>query len=321
MISRMIVTAMFCTLAAGAANGQSISTGEMFQGADVVHGITISRDRCRQFEVAETAVWVTIGGKGSCLRYYAYGLRTGGNPLAAGWLHGDVVASSHPTNADKHQKGLGVAAIIDQERRLSNLYHVPFVFLARPGAYGSAGYHPTTTSTKEEAELVTAQVAAITARYGIKAWVLGGHSGGGTMVGELIARRDDIRCAVISSGAPAHNAYLEAHDDASGISPSDLNAIADVAKIPRTGALRVIVMGDPRDENVFFPVQALYYEALKSHGVNAALLPLERGLPPEFHGLVSLAEAATGLCAEGRNLQDIEKALSAMPSQTPRISN
>lgn len=323
MTRSIMATAIVCALTAGAANGQSISTGEVFHGADVVHGITISRDQCRAFEAADTAVWVTVGGESSCLRYYAFGLRPSsvGNPVAVGWLHGDVVGSSHPTNADKHQKGLGVAAMIDQERSLSGRYHVPFVFLARPGAYGSAGYHPATTSTKREADLVAAQVAAITARYEIKGWVFGGHSGGGTMVGELLARRDDIRCAVISSGAPAHTAYLEAHDDAAAIAPSDLNAIDDVARIPRTGPLRVIVMGDPRDKNVVFPVQSLYYDALKSHGVDAALWPLERGLPPEFHSLVSLAEAATGLCAEGRSSQDIKKVLEGMSSQGPRVSN
>jgi hypothetical protein len=60
--------------------------------------------------------------------------------------------------------------MVERERQLSGRYHVPFVFLARPGAYGSAGYHPTTTSTKMEADLVAAQIAAITARYGIKAY-------------------------------------------------------------------------------------------------------------------------------------------------------
>ena len=323
MIRALSATSIACILMVAAARGQSVPIGEMFKGADVVRGITIPRDQCRRFEAAETAVWVVVGGTGSCLRYYAYGLRERsiGNPLAVGWLHGDVVGSTHPTNADKHQKGLGVAAMIEQEEKLSKAYNVPFVFLARPGAYGSAGYHPMTTSTNREADLVTAQVAAITARYGIKAWVFGGHSGGGSMVGELLARRSDIRCAVISSGAPDHDAYLEARDEASDIAPTDLNAIDDVSRIPRTGSLRVIVMGDPRDKNVLFPVQAIYYEALKSHGVNVSLWPLERGLPPEFHSLVNLAEAATGLCADGQSNEDIKRALDAMPSQTPRISN
>ena len=323
MICSVSAAIIVCVLMAAVAEGQSISTGEMFSGADVLRGITMSRDQCQRYEAAQTAVWVVVGEKGSCLRYYAYGLRerSAGNPLVAGWLHGDVVGSTHPTNADKHQKGLGVAAMIEQERKLSETYHVPFIFLARPGAYGSAGYHPTTTSTTKEADLVTAQVAAITARYGIRAWVLGGHSGGGSMVGELLARRSDIRCAVISSGAPDHDAYLEARDEASEIAPSDLNAINDVSRISPTGPLRVIVMGDPRDKNVLFPVQALYYEALKSHGVNVVLWPFKRGLPPEFHSLVSLAETATGLCAEDKSNQDIKKALDAMPSQAPRISN
>jgi pimeloyl-ACP methyl ester carboxylesterase len=197
---------------------------------------------------------------------------------------------------------------------------VPFVFLARPGAYGSAGYHPTTASTQLEADLVAAQITAISTRYGVRSWVLGGHSGGGTLVAAMLARRTDIRCAVISSGAPAYNAYLEAHDVAWRVRSANLNAIDDVGKIaPKS--LRVIVMGDPRDENVFWPVQALYYHALKSHGVDATLMPLERGRPDEFHSLVDHGEAATGLCAEGTSMAEIRGRLEAMPSQGPRISN
>jgi pimeloyl-ACP methyl ester carboxylesterase len=308
-------------LAASSARAQSRESPEMFNEQDVVHGISISRPDCARLEAQETAVWVVVAGKGYCLRYYAYGLKPGreGNTLVAGWLHGDVVGGSHPKHAG-HQQGLGVNAMIAQERALSDRYKVPFVFLARPGAYGSAGYHPTMASTRLEADLVSAQVAAISARYGIRSWVLGGHSGGGTLVAELIVRRKDIRCAVISSGAPAHSAYLEAWGAAREIKAFNLNPIDDVQAI-KPGEVRVIVMGDPRDKNVLWPVQQLYQHALVARGIDATLIPLERGLPDEFHSLVDLGEAATGLCANGASFPEIKARLDAMPSQGPRISN
>jgi pimeloyl-ACP methyl ester carboxylesterase len=176
-------------------------------------------------------------------------------------------------------------------------------------------------STPLEADLVEAQVAAISARYGVRTWALGGHSGGGTLVAELIARRRDIGCAVISSGAPAHNAYLEAWaasretKAAFGLNPID--RVRDI----KPGRLRVVVMGDPRDKNVLWPVQQLYHHALRERGVDASMIPLERGRPDEFHSLVDLGEAATGLCADGIPFAEIKTRLEAMPSQGPRISN
>jgi pimeloyl-ACP methyl ester carboxylesterase len=320
-MARLEAAIVGLALTVSPALAQSREGPEMFNEQDVVHGISISRPACARLEAQETAVWVVVRSKGYCLRYYAYGLKPGreGNSLAAGWLHGDVVGGDHPKHAG-HQQGLGVDAMIAQERALSVRYKVPFVFLARPGAYGSAGYHPTMASTQLEADLVAAQVAAISARYGVRQWVLGGHSGGGTLVAELIARRKDIRCAVISSGAAAHSAYLEGWGAGATIKASDLNPIDHVRSI-EPGQLRVVVMGDPRDKNVLWPVQELYHHALTARGINAALIPLERGLPDEFHSLVDLAEAATGLCADGASSQDIEKKLKAMPSQGSRISN
>lgn len=316
-------TLAISTGATGPAASQSITASGLFDAAAEGNGGNIvSRGACLQLEQQQTAVWVKVRGRGWCLRYYAAGLKPdGANPLAAAWLHGDIVGSRKGSGPAGHQQGLGPAAMVEQERVLSQTYHTPFIFLARPGAYGSSGNHRYLASTKLEADLVAAEVEALTSRYHIASWMIGGHSGGGTDAAALLARRRDIRCAVISSGAPAYNAYLTAHHETRRIGPNGLNAIDDVGKIPASTDLRVIVMGDPRDQNVFWPVQRLYAEALKRRGSKVALLPLERGRPPEFHSLVSLAEAATGLCADGLSFGDIEARLQAMPSQAARVSN
>jgi pimeloyl-ACP methyl ester carboxylesterase len=305
-----------------AASQSNPPPGRFDAAAEGNGGNIISREACRRLEQEQTAVWVDVRGRGWCLRYYAFGLKSDGpNRIAAAWLHGDILGGRRGTGPAGHQKGLGPAAMVEQERGLSETYHTPFIFLGRPGAYGSSGNHRVLASTRLEADLVAAEVEALTARYHIASWVLGGHSGGGTDVAAILARRHDVRCAVISSGAPAYNAYLTAHHVPGRIRPGNLNAIDDVGKIPARADLRVIVMGDPRDGNVFWPVQRLYFEAVKAHGTKVTLLPLERGRPPEFHSLVSLAEAATGLCAEGVATPDIEARLRAMPSQAPRESN
>jgi pimeloyl-ACP methyl ester carboxylesterase len=299
---------------------QSVATPDLFDAAaEGSHGNTISAEQCRQLEQQQTAVWVSVHGKGWCLRYYAFGLDRQ-NPVVAGWLHGDIGGGPR-SGPSGHQQGLGPAAMIDQERNLSRKFHKPFVFLARPGAYGSAGYHRDIASTKLEADLVAAEIDALTVRYGVKSWVLAGNSGGGSLAAVMLTRRRDITCAVISSGAPDFNAYLTAHHWLKQRSSANLNAIEDIARMPKTPGQRIIVMGDPRDKNVFWSLQQHYADALERHGVNLTRLPLERGRPPEFHSLVNLAETASGLCAEGVATPDIETQLRAMPSQAPRVSN
>ena len=139
----------------GVASAQSSAGGEQFDPVAVVDGIVIDRAACADLERQETAVWVEVDGHGACLRYYAAGLAPalGPNPIVAAWLNGDVLAPKG-RNADKRQKGFGPAAMIEQERRLSGRFGVPFVFLGRPGTYGSAGKHHAMRGRPLEARLV-----------------------------------------------------------------------------------------------------------------------------------------------------------------------
>lgn len=307
----------------GGAAGQSLPDDTLFDPAQVVAGITLSPTQCQAMEERHTAVWVSAGKTSACLRYYAAGLAVdGGNPVAALWMHGDIMGPN-PNQADKHQRGLGPAAMIGQERTLADCYGVPFIFLGRPGSYGSAGRHYTDRHRPREAALVAAAIEALTKRYRIGAWAMGGHSGGGTLVAEMLARRTDIRCAVISSGAAAFRAYLEARGLTRVLArPADwFDPAASLNAVRADPRRHVIVMGDPRDSNVPFATQTLYAEGLRRRGHDVTLIPLERATDARHHGLVDWAEAATGLCARGESPAAIAAALQAMPDPPPRISN
>jgi len=299
---------------------QSRPSDERFTNAAVAAGNTIPRERCVKLEAQETATWVTIDGKGECLRYYAAGLRPGANPIVAAWMHGDIMGS-RPTQIG-HQEGLGVAAMIAQERALSERFQVPFVFLARPGAYGSSGTFWTMRHSPREAALMNAHLDALKARYGIGSWALGGHSAGGTLTAEFLARRRDVRCAVIASGGAAYRAYLEAHRHPALARPETwFDPYDSLDRIPKDPGRRIFVIGDPRETNVFFHTQRRYFDGLAARGHAAWLVPLERAPAPKFHSLVDFGETATGLCAQGEDTDAILATLKAMPDQRARISN
>ncbi|CAO3422024.1 alpha/beta hydrolase family protein [Azospirillum doebereinerae] len=309
-------------LASGPAFAQSQPSAEIFTNATVAKGITITRSACAALERQETAVWVEASGKSACLRYYAAGLRRGGpNPVAAGWFHGDILGTK-PTSIG-HQEGLGVAAMIAQSGGLAERHGVPFVFFGRPGSYGSAGMAWTTRHRPVEAALMNAALDAVKKRYGIVHWALGGHSAGGQLVAEFLALRDDVRCAVLSSGPIAYRAYLESRKLTQKLASPEhwYDPYDSVGKIATDPQRRVFVIGDPRETNVPFETQRLYFDALKARGHAAWLVPLERAPAPRFHNLVDFGEAATGACAHGRTTGDILEMLAAMPEQSSRISN
>lgn len=315
--------ALLCLLGSCAAFAQSRPNDESFSNAIVATGRTLTRQACAVLEAQETASWVVVDGKGECLRYYAAGLAAapGPNPTVAAWMHGDIMGSK-PSQIG-HQEGLSVATMIDQERALSARFGVPFLFLARPGAYGSTGRFWDLRHTPREAALMNAHLDILKKRYGIAAWSLGGHSAGGTLTAQFLAIRSDIRCAVVSSGAPAYRAYLEAHSakarlakPESWFDPYDL-----LDRIPADRNRRIFVIGDPRETNVLFRVQKLYFDGLAKRGHAAWLVPLERAPAPRFHSLVDFGETATGLCAQGKATADLLDTLRAMPDQPQRISN
>ena len=76
----------------GTSVAQSLPDDEMFDPVKVISGIQITPSACEDMERRQTAVWVSIDGRGYCLRYYAAGLKLDGpNPLVAAWMSGDIM--------------------------------------------------------------------------------------------------------------------------------------------------------------------------------------------------------------------------------------
>jgi poly(3-hydroxybutyrate) depolymerase len=131
--------------------------------------------------------------------------------------------------------------------------------------YGSSGDHNQRRRLRELLVINTA-VDAIKSKHGVKAFVLSGQSGGGHIVGSLLSLRQDIICAVITSGAVAvqQRSLIRgwAGVDATGYSDY-FDPIDHVAKISRDPGRRIFIIGDPRDTNVPFETQVAFFNKQK----------------------------------------------------------
>lgn len=170
--------------------------------------------------------------------------------------------------------------------------------------------------------MVAAAIDALKLRYHIGRWVLAGHSGGGTLAAEFLARRDDLQCVVLSSPAAAYRERLKKRGWVSRLrNEVFFDPYDSLKQIPDQPTRRIFLIADPRDTNIPFSTQELYFDGLKSHGHAAQLVPLTKAQGPTYHSLVDFGEAATGMCASGASTDVILQTLRAMPAQSNRISN
>jgi pimeloyl-ACP methyl ester carboxylesterase len=275
-----------------------------------------------QCAALDSSVWVVKSGQGDCIRYFGGGLDNKSN-RAIVYFHGDrlwrswnrdfTVTKEHKVVSYRDNDPNRLRA---EMRAIAAAAGEPAIFVARPGVYGSSGNHASRRQLRE-VELVDGTLDALKKKHKIERFILAGQSGGGHLVGAMLARRDDIECAVLTSAVAAVGARVQARRwpaDVTG-ARTFFDPIDHVKEIKRTASLRIFVVGDPRDTNVPFATQVLYHEALKAQGLDAHLLQAS-GRGREFHGLDHWAKRIATWCAQGVATDEIIRQSS--PSTTLR---
>ena len=269
-----------------------------FSADDVIQGVIASHDECE----GSGRVWVEHDGVGECLRFYGTAVEgPGRRPLI--FLEGDVVQAVLPRTEPpswevaRTYRQLSPAALQLEAEQYAAAVARPFINLARPGTYGSSGRHLERRRPREVA-VVDGAIDALKLRFGWDRIDLAGLSGGGHLVAALMARRNDIGCAVIASGNVAVRERLRElgrSTDVTGhadfVDPIDL--VGDVARHP-PGA--VIVLTDPADRTVSASVQGAYVAALRAAGVGVEQRFL-RARDPNRHFLRTPAIVAGLACS------------------------
>jgi predicted esterase len=239
----------------------------------------------------DSALWVEYANGKACVRYFSASPLEHA-PVVIVMFHGDRNIEMH--RAPEAIAGNTLRAKDKQAAAVSRRAGVPVVIIARPGTYGSSGNHRQRRQASEF-QALDAALDQLRQRYSIGRFVLLGHSGGATVVAALLTLgREDVQCAVMTSGAFAlleraqmirRSKGLPARDgrDTNGLlHPYD--PLEHVDGIAKMAGRPLFVMGNRDDRVAPFVLQERFYQALRDAGLEAQLVESPAS-GPAFHQL------------------------------------
>ena len=289
-----------------------------FSRRDVLNGVRADQAACLALG---TAVWVTGVGNPECIRYYYSTVGGTGNRTLL-FMNGDFTyrgADGKPT-VDAEYDNLSPSSIQHIADTRSRDYGGPMIYLARPGTFGSSGNELQVRHTPREVALVSAAVAEIKRRHGIEVFDIIGHSGGGLLLGALVATRLDIGCAASSSGVLATNEWISQRLNIPA--PKDgllYDPLDHVAEIRPGAKFRYFILTDLLDLRVSPLTTQLYLEALQARGVPFQHYRLSAG-DEAHHDLALHAFRAVIACAHGAKDAEIAELLQKTVVTDKRMS-
>ena len=149
----------------------------------------------------------------------------------------------------------------------SRVYGGPYLAIGRLGAYGSSGSHHD-RKRPIEIKVMMAALDALKAEHAVTRFHLVGQSGGGHTVAALLQMRQDIGCAVMTSGSMSHKTAVR--DRGLPITArirENYDPIDHVDAMRDRPGQRIVVMSDPDDRFVSFRSQREFVERVRSAGL------------------------------------------------------
>jgi pimeloyl-ACP methyl ester carboxylesterase len=277
-----------------------------FPIADLVEGTFADQGKCAQ---VEGAVWVSHKLGTECLATYvsqsAFNRDQSKPKSLVVFLHGDHLSGRKPIG---NYEKITPASLARSMRRQSSTPGTAYVLLARPGVYGSSGDHKQRRRAKEF-HSIAAAIEILRERFGSPRIVLVGQSGGSAAIGAVLTLgATNIACAVMGSGVYAVNARAEFRRKLLGQRPRpdcDVTGYCDayesinhVDRIVADPARRLIVIGDPRDQNTPFDLQLDWAARLRKAGHSVEVIEAE-GRGPDHHGVARRSLEVARDCLSG----------------------
>jgi hypothetical protein len=228
---------------------------------DIARGIVMTRAQCVAFP---QAVRINALGRNLCMRYYLSTVGgEGSRPVV--FLQGDLAFDADQKTgawlAPANAKDTNTDDLVKYADRISRQQKTTGIYLARMGRDGSSGWHRQ-RHTVLEVQATSAALDAIKQRYGFEGFNVYGHSGGGLLVGGLLASRKDLGCAISADGIMAPGPKPKASDP----SLQYFDSVAHISAIVQNPAGRIIVVTDPQDITVRTELQNPFVEKLRKAG-------------------------------------------------------
>lgn len=212
------------------------------------------------------------------------------------FFHGDLLEGSRLNDASYLQ--LTQAKMRERIESVAAIRGVPYIFVGRPGTYGSSGDHRQRRRPLES-KLMSSALDEIKKRHGIEEFSIVGQSGGGHVVASLLTYRTDIVCAVAASANSAPKARWQQRgwsSDSTGYFDS-YEPTQNLKSGRFNDQLRVFVLGDPTDSNVPWSTQTLLADKLREVGVAVEVIEGE-GTGPSHHGLSASSTLIGTMCLD-----------------------
>jgi pimeloyl-ACP methyl ester carboxylesterase len=272
--------------------------------ADMLRGIRMTPAQCAALP---STLWLTVSGRSFCIRYY---LSTAGGeglrPVV--FLQGDrfgrLNIRTGAFSPGLNDKDLDTDNFVRFAEKLSRATKTTAIYLARVGVDGSSGRHSIRHSVLE-LNVTNAALDALKRRHGFAGFHLIGQSGGSLLSGGLLAKRDDIGCAVIGSG-PLALLKPPRHSPDPG---RDYFNVADTTPaIAQRRATRILVVTDPADKKVPERSQTGFVWKLRQAGGRAEQF-LVQATDNDHHGVVVYAVTAAIGCLRGKSNEVIAKVI------------
>jgi hypothetical protein len=267
-----------------------------FSEMAVKRGVRATEDKCRL--IPERAIWSRVNANlVECIKFWGQGLSsyTG---RAIVYFHGDFT----PPTSEYFK--LSTERLNQSALTWSARLNAPVVFIGRPGVYGSSGNH-SRRRLLEEGQVLSATLDGLKSKFGITEFVIVGQSGGGHLTTSLLTLRDDIVCAVPTSAPNSPRIrYLKMGRcvDTTGLQSYEPT---ENFNNPVHSGLRVIILGDPKDQNVFWESQVVLSNVLSQRRLPYILLQGE-AKGPERHGLSISALRIAGMCFHDKTFDDMK---------------
>jgi TonB family protein len=246
------------------ASGAAAEAAPLATDRDMVTGVSVTEADCR---AQSGRLWVRAETRGFCVRFW---LSTAGGSKdeALVAFHGDIggridgklqlVEGAWSISDESLQKAAGYG---------SRLYRGPYIWIARPGAFGSSGHHLKDRRTLLEIRVAMAALDVLKQHYGFKLFHLVGQSGGGHTVAGLAQLRSDIGCAVIASAAVSLRSSLRDSGHPIVGKHRYYDPIDHVNTMRQRPGLRLFVVSDRNDKFVSYLSQLEFVERVKAHNL------------------------------------------------------
>lgn len=288
----VLVAAISSSPPAWAAAPVTFSAAGDYSEDALLRGVQATQAQC---DAVSGTVWVDAGPHGqACIKYWSAGFPTAASGRAIVFFHGDLLVGIGKTakgylnnSPQKTQRDIELTA-----RKLD----APYVFIGRPGTFGSSGKHKERRRAAESA-LLSSALDQIQQRLKIRELVVVGQSGGGHVTAALLTRRSDIVCAVPTSAPSSPRlrwTLMGLKKDTTGYADSyEPTEHLDKARVhPR---LRVFVLGDPSDQKVPWASQTVLADKLATLGIPVEVFQ-GQGAGPEAHGLPNSGREVASWC-------------------------